>query len=154
MEAAVVALEGDALLWFQWENGRREVRSWEEFKGLVLWQFRPTAAGTLHEQNHKQLTGGVAEYRRKFIELLASLSGIPKEIAKVQFILGLSEDIRAEVRLLGPRSLDMVMDLAIKAEDKVKWARFKHPASSYVETYPQPKTYPTPSNTHSRSGSA
>lgn len=67
VEAAVVALEGDALLWFQWENGRREVRSWEEFKGLVLRQFRPTAAGTLHEQNHKQLTGGVAEYRRKFI---------------------------------------------------------------------------------------
>lgn len=66
VEAAVVALEGDALLWFQWENGRREVQGWEELKGLLLRQFRPLTGGTLHEQwlSHVQ-EGGVAEYRRK-----------------------------------------------------------------------------------------
>lgn len=121
VEAAVVALEGDALLWFQWENGRSF--RWEELKGLLLRQFRPAAAGSLHEQwlAHEQ-EGSVVEYRRRFIELLAPLEGIPEEVAKCQFINKLNGDIRAEVRLLNPSTLDMAMDMAVKAEDKLKWA--------------------------------
>lgn len=30
VEAAVVAMEGDALRWYQWENGRTPVVSWSE----------------------------------------------------------------------------------------------------------------------------
>lgn len=51
----------------------------------------------------------MVEYRRKFIELMAPLTGVLEEIAKGQYITGLNEDIRAEVRLLGPRSLDHAM---------------------------------------------
>lgn len=40
---------------------------------------------------------GVGEYRRKLIELLAPLDGIPEEFAKGKFINGLTENIRAEV---------------------------------------------------------
>ena len=55
---------------------------------------------------------GVAEYRRKFIELLAPLENIPEEVAKGQFINGLAEGIKAELRVSGPTNLDQPMDLA------------------------------------------
>lgn len=97
VEAAVVALEGEALLWFQWEDSRRTITRWEELKGMVLRQFRPKSAGTLHEQwlNHRQTEKmGVAEYKRRFIELLAPLGNIQEEVAKGHFINGLREEVR------------------------------------------------------------
>lgn len=40
IEAAVlVALEGDTLLWYQWEHRRRPIRDWEDLKTVVLRQF-------------------------------------------------------------------------------------------------------------------
>lgn len=97
----------------------------------MLRQFRPVNAGSLHEQwlGHKQL-GGVAEYRKKFIELLSPLTGISEEIAKGQFLNGLQENIKAEVRLLGPSNLDMTMDLAQKVEAKLQWAAMGRPNST------------------------
>ncbi|CAH1441894.1 unnamed protein product [Lactuca virosa] len=72
MEAAVVALEGDALLWFQLEHTQRPVTRWQEMKSLLLRQFRPVNACTLHQQ-WLALTqsGSVLEYHWSFIELLA-----------------------------------------------------------------------------------
>lgn len=34
LEAAVAALEDDALLWYEWEHRRRPIRDWEELKGF------------------------------------------------------------------------------------------------------------------------
>lgn len=50
MEAAVVAFDGDALLWFQYENDRRPLRTWEEMKSMLLRRFRSNVVGTLNEQ--------------------------------------------------------------------------------------------------------
>lgn len=50
LDAAVVSLEGDALRWFSFENRRNPIRSWVELKTRVLLKYRPTNAGTLHEQ--------------------------------------------------------------------------------------------------------
>lgn len=41
MEAAVGALEGDVLLWYEREHRRRPVRDWEEMKSWIRCQFRP-----------------------------------------------------------------------------------------------------------------
>ena len=46
VEAAVVALDGDTLFWFQWENRRHPIQRWEELKGLLLRQFRTTFNGS------------------------------------------------------------------------------------------------------------
>lgn len=121
LEAAVVALEGDALLWFQWEHRWRPIQNWEEMKTMVRRQFRSTATSTLHEQwlAHKQ-TGSVLEFRRKFIKLLAPLDRVPEEIAKGQFLSGLKEEVKVEVRLLGPKTLDQTIDLAMIVEDKLQ----------------------------------
>lgn len=40
LEAVVVALEGDALKWYQWENRRHPIRRWEDLKILLLERFR------------------------------------------------------------------------------------------------------------------
>lgn len=39
MEVAIVALEGDALLWFQLENRWRPIGSWDEMKTMIRRQF-------------------------------------------------------------------------------------------------------------------
>lgn len=41
LEAVVVALEGDALKWYQWENKRNPIRRWVDLKLFVLKRFRP-----------------------------------------------------------------------------------------------------------------
>ena len=119
LEAAVVALDGDALLWYQWEHRRHPLLTWESLKKLILRRFRTTATGTLHEQwlAHQQ-TGTVADYRRRFIELLAPLDGVPEEIAKGQYINGLDEKIRVEVRIMDPVTLDHALALSMRVEEK------------------------------------
>ncbi|XP_057251720.1 uncharacterized protein LOC104883522 isoform X2 [Beta vulgaris subsp. vulgaris] len=118
IEAAVVSLDGDALLWYQWENRRRPISRWPDMKWMLLRRFREAALGSLHEQwlSHEQ-DGGVLEYRRRFIELLAE--GIPESIAQAQFVSKLKEEIKNEVRIMGPRSLDHAMELAIQIEEKL-----------------------------------
>lgn len=46
-EATMVALDGDALLVFQWEYRRRPLVGWEEPKELLLRYFRPNGSGSL-----------------------------------------------------------------------------------------------------------
>ncbi|KAL6527965.1 hypothetical protein OROHE_014915 [Orobanche hederae] len=121
LEAAVVGMEGDALLWYQWEHRRRPIRRWEELIALMLRQFRPTYSGSLYEQWLALKQHGTAvEYRRDFIELAAPLTNVPEDIALGNFINGLKDDVKAEVRLLDPRNLDHAMDLAVRVEDKLR----------------------------------
>lgn len=42
VEAAAMYFEGEALAWFQWENGRQPVLRWEDLKLLLLERFRPS----------------------------------------------------------------------------------------------------------------
>lgn len=39
VEATVIALKGQALLWFQWEHRRQPIESWEQVKALLRRQF-------------------------------------------------------------------------------------------------------------------
>lgn len=39
LEAAVVGFDGDALVWYQWENRRRPIRRWEDMRKLILQKF-------------------------------------------------------------------------------------------------------------------
>ena len=130
LEAAIIAFEGDALLWYQWENRKRSIVVWEEMRVLILKQFRVTQAGSLYEQ-WLALTQGssVREYRRKFIELSAPLENITDELALGNFINGLKPEIRVEVRIMEPSNLGRAMDLAQKIEEKL-WVTKTHKADS------------------------
>lgn len=130
IEAGIVAFEGDALLWYQWENKKRTIVLWEEMKILLLKQFRATQAGSLHEQWLALVQeGSVQEYRRKFIELSAPLDNISDESALGNFINGLKPKIKVEVRILEPRNLGRAMDLAQKIEEKL-WVIKTHKATN------------------------
>lgn len=43
---------------------------------------------------------------------------ISKEVAKSQFIVGLKESIKNELKLIQPQNLDHAMELALKIEQK------------------------------------
>ena len=101
--AAGVALEGDALSWFQWQNQRRPFITWTDFKVALLQRFRSSQEGNLCERFLAiRQTGTVAEYRRNFEVSAAPLQEVPEEILEGIFINGLRADIRAELRLLKP----------------------------------------------------
>lgn len=124
VDAAVVAFDGDVLSWFQWEHRRRPIRRWDDLKGMLLRQFRSTSAGSLHEQwLAVEQTSTVTEYKRRFIELIAPLENVPEPLAMGQFINGLKKDIRAEIRVMGPRSLDHAMEMAAKVEEKQRYSQ-------------------------------
>ena len=119
LEAVVVALEGDALRWFQWENKRHPIRRWDDLKLFILRQFRPALGGSLYEQwlaTTQETT--VAEYRRRFIETAAPLDRVPESILMGQFLNGLSDVIKAEVRLWNPVSLEQAMEMALRVEER------------------------------------
>lgn len=150
LEAAVVALEGDALLWYQWEHRRHPIRAWEDLKMLILRKFRSTQSGSLYEQwLATSQSGSVLEYQRSFIEFSAPLTGVNEEIALGHFINGLKRDIRAELRVMGPRTLDQAMDLALKIEEKLNPTASKSsapktsPVSSPFKSIPLSVTSPT-----------
>lgn len=50
VDAAVVAMEGDALKWYQWSHSRKPILSWRDLKSRILLHFRPLNVGSLHEQ--------------------------------------------------------------------------------------------------------
>lgn len=119
LDAAVVAMEGDALRWFTFESKRNPMRTWAELKAKVLLKYRPTNAGSLHEQwLATTQTTTVAEYQKKFIELASPLDDVPSSIMIGQFVNGLREEIKAEVRLLNPYTLNDTMDLASRVEER------------------------------------
>ena len=119
IDVSFIAFEGAALKWFQWENRRHPILRWEDLRKLLVRQFRSTAAGTLCEQflAVKQ-EGTVEEFRMKFVELASPLEGIPEEVFMSQFINGLENSIKAEVRLLNPVTLEEAMELAVRIEVK------------------------------------
>lgn len=117
--AAVLALSGDALSWYRWSNQRAEIRTWEVMKEVFLNRFRPIHGGDLYEQwAALTQTGTAEEYVRRFIELSASLEGLTERVALGNFIDGLSDQIKTELRLWTPRDLGRAIDLAQQIEER------------------------------------
>lgn len=117
LEAAVVGIDGDALLWYQWEYRRQPIQRWEELKALMLRRFRPSNAGKLHEQwLGVRQTDIVADYRISFIELAAPLKNVSEDMALGIFLNGLRGDIKTELRVQNPGDVDQAMALAIRGK--------------------------------------
>lgn len=86
------------------------MKNWEELKGLVLRHFRPTTHGSLYEQwLAVGQTTTVEEYRKMFIQHAAHLEGVSKEVLLAAFIKGLEEEVKRELRVLNPRTLEQAV---------------------------------------------
>lgn len=118
MESAIARLEGAALQWFHSEHQRRPIRR-EELKGLVLRRFQSDEEGTLHEQLMMvEQINSVAEYNLEFVEKANSLGEVPEKFLMEAYFKGLEENVRGELRLFEPVSLNHAMSLAVKIDLK------------------------------------
>lgn len=135
LEAVAVALDGDALCWYQWENKRHPIRRWSDFKTFILRQFRAVSGGSLYEQWLSTMqTSTVSDYTRKFIETASPLDRILENILMGQFINGLKEEVKSEVRLLNPLSLEQAMEIAVRVEERNRVAGGKKSGLSAIRT--------------------
>lgn len=135
LDAAVVAMEGDTLRWYQWENNRHPIRRWADLKLFVLRQFRSLNGGSLYEQwLSTTQTTTVQEYRRKFKETAAPLGRISEEMLMGHFVNGLKDEIKANVRLTNPVSLEHAMEMAVKVEEKHRMVAAKKTGLGSIKT--------------------
>lgn len=126
VQSVVVYLEGNALSWFQWMEVRSPVRDWVTFKMSLLERFRLLQDCIAHEELMSLWqVGSVAEYRTHFEMLSAPLGDMSDDLLKGAFVIGLREDIRAEVRLLGSRDLAHCMSLAQKVDKNLALERVR-----------------------------
>lgn len=117
IEASAICFEGEPLAWYQWEDGCQVIRSWEELKCWLLERFHPSQDGSILEKflPLKQ-EGTIKEHRRRLEVLADPLPEISDDVMEVKFINELKAPIRAEVRILKPRGLSHIMELAKRVE--------------------------------------
>lgn len=119
LEAAAVAMDGDALSWYQGENNHLLIRRWRDLRMFVLRRFRSMSGGSLYEQwLVTNQTSTVTNYMRKFIITVTPLEGISEDMLLGLFLNGLKEEIKVEVWLLHPVGLEQAMELALRVEER------------------------------------
>ena len=98
LEATTISMDGKALGWFQWENGRQPTCSWSKLKLNLLDRFQLSREGSICEkflvlrQEHT-----VREYRQLFEVLSTPLTNIPEHVLESTFINRLKPKVKAEV---------------------------------------------------------
>ena len=126
--AAVVCLDGDALMWYIWVESRKAFTSWAELKVQLLQHFRSTAEGSLCQKFLAiRQEGTIAEYRREFEVLSALLTEIFDEVLESTFVKGLKQEIQAELLVVDVHGLRQIMDQAQRIEEKNKMLKINGP---------------------------
>ena len=117
MEVSVVCLEGEAMMWCKYANQRLPMRRWEDLKNLILERFRPFKDGDLYEQwMSVEQTG----YRREFVTRLNYVDMVDEPVMIGAFLRGLCEEVKIELKLMGPTTLDQAMDWAERIDRKLE----------------------------------
>eukprot|EP00256_Glycine_max_P042597 XP_006593215.1 uncharacterized protein LOC102668698 [Glycine max] len=119
IQAAMVAMEGKALTWYQWWEFCEKNPNWTDFKNAVIQRFQPS----MNQSPYKLLLslkheGTVEEYREKFELYAGPLRGTELEYLKGIFLNGLKEVVRAELKLDPVNTLPELMDYAQWIEEK------------------------------------
>lgn len=109
-----------ALKWHYWEERRRLIKSWAEFRCLLLRQFLSTKEGNLHERffTLKQ-ESTVADYREKFEEFSAHLENLDNDTLEGKFVDGPKDDIKSKLRVNCLVGLILIMEMVQKLEDEL-----------------------------------
>jgi len=121
MQAVLIALEGKALNWFQWWETCNPKPTWDAFKIAVVRRFQPTMLDNPFEVllGLKQ-TGQVEEYIENFEQYAGFLKNVEQDYLVGIFLNGLTEGIKAEVKLHEPKSLAELMMKAKMVEEKIR----------------------------------
>ncbi|GJW47030.1 putative mitochondrial protein [Tanacetum coccineum] len=118
LQVAELCLEGEALSWYCWSEGRSPFRSWEGLKRRLLNRFQQIQQGNLFEQFFTITQDGTARaYVALFEKLAGQLVGVSEQVLEATFINGLKPDLRASVRVMHPEGLNHAMILAVTTEE-------------------------------------
>lgn len=123
----MISMEGDALRWF--------TKTWAAW---ILSKYRPTNSGSLAATKLQQWRSTSAAYRvgisSRDVELASPLEDVLDSIMMGQFINGLKEDIKSEIRLLNPYTLEEMMDLAVQVEERNRVNRLQRNGNESAKT--------------------
>ena len=117
--ATGVSFEDEALAWYRWTDASTPFMSWEGLKRQLWGRFGSSQSGSLCGRflSIKQMEI-VAEYKRDFEIMSASMASLPDEVLEGTFVKGLKLEIQAEVRVLKPIGLGPLMEKAQLVEEK------------------------------------
>ena len=119
LDLVLVAMEGEALTWFEWWEEQTEFPSWRRFKEDLLRRFQPGEAqnpmGALLDVKQ---TGSVMQYRREFELVARTKKNIDLEILMCIFMNGLKKEVRAKMTVGEFRNLTAMMDRALELEQR------------------------------------
>ncbi|GKA83095.1 5'-3' exoribonuclease 4, partial [Tanacetum coccineum] len=101
LRASALCMEGEALSWYRWSEGRTSFHSWDGFKRRLLIRFQQSQEGNLYEQF---LAITQEESARAYVALFekmpCQLVGISESVMEATFIKGLKPALRAAVRVM------------------------------------------------------
>ncbi|CAM8923644.1 unnamed protein product [Rhodiola kirilowii] len=158
MMVATFHIAGEALKWFQWMHATHQIIDWPSFARDLLSRFGPSAY-THPEVAINQLiqTGPLVDYIREFETLSTRTPGLSAANLLHRFIAGLRPDIKREIILLCPPTLQLAMGMARVADEKIQEARALlmrpyHPtpfsSNHYTPRPPNTTTYTKPHPPH------
>ncbi|XP_061370669.1 uncharacterized protein LOC133313296 [Gastrolobium bilobum] len=106
--------------WYHWMDRNGRLRTWEGFLVALRARFRPSKYRDLRgELSRLTQTSTVDEYQTQFEHLANQVIGIEDVTLQSNFESGLKPEIRKEVRMHLPETLEQAIDLAKLVEGKV-----------------------------------
>ena len=118
LELVLVALEGEALVWFQWWEDKVPCPTWREFKEDLVKRFQlEVAQNPMEPILSVRQTGSVCQYRKEFELMVSAKRNLSIEVVMGIFLHGLKEEIWAKLKVNQFRSLNTLMDKALELEE-------------------------------------
>lgn len=113
-------MDGDALVWFQDAEEAGVFTSWEAFTKALYTRFGTMVYDDLMEALHRlRQTASVIEYKAQFELLSNRIRGLSEKNKLSCFISGLKDEIRFQVKLLNPLTLNAAFGLAKIEEESI-----------------------------------
>ena len=148
-------LKGHALIWWQQYQRSRDrrgiprVNTWAEMKLKLDEKFLPLDySQTLYRKFHKlqqRADQSVADYTEQFYKLLSRVNLHESDDQLVaRYVSGLKYNLNAELMMHSLHSLEEAYQMALKAEEKLKWSLYRKAESSRSAKEKPKKGVPAP----------
>ncbi|XP_073153183.1 uncharacterized protein [Henckelia pumila] len=119
LQVVAFHMDGDAGSWYQWMDRNGALFTWEHFAKEIRSRFGSSVYEDPLGNIAKMMpTGSVAQYRTEFEALMNRIEGVTKSMFLNFFIWGLHPEIRRELLITPPGSLNESMTKAQLYEDR------------------------------------
>ncbi|XP_016191925.1 uncharacterized protein K02A2.6-like [Arachis ipaensis] len=119
LTVATFAMEGRAFTWFRWWEATAPVLQWRFLGAALLRHFQPERLQSPYQALLKlKQTNSVRGYVDQFVLHARPLRGIAPELLMDLFLNGLKPEVGEECKLFPYQSVDELMELAQKVENR------------------------------------